>query len=156
MKSQTLISRRVFTLEHLKANKLRYLHNGNEDIVDSFVFEMEIKGPEGLDLPLALTMRQRFLFEIRILPVNDPPRLTGAFLVSFLGSKINIFGHAFNIYFSGSYLLWFFCLFLRSFSTGSVAMALASAKSNLMDCLIILHISFSTLNCVLLKKEKVP
>ena len=35
--------RRVFTLEHLKANKLRYLHNGNEDIVDSFVFEMEIK-----------------------------------------------------------------------------------------------------------------
>ena len=72
--------RRVFTLEHLKANKLRYLHNGNEDIVDSFVFEMEIKGPDGLDLPLALTMRQRFLFEIRILPVNDPPRLTGAFV----------------------------------------------------------------------------
>ena len=105
--------RRVFTLEHLKANKLRYLHNGNEDIVDSFVFEMEIKvviltithqkvlvinnpgfdddnhttsdldglqtiqGPDGLDLPLALTIRQRFLFEIRILPVNDPPRLTG-------------------------------------------------------------------------------
>ena len=105
--------RRVFTLEHLKANKLRYLHNGNEDIVDSFVFEMEIKvviltithkkvlvinnpgfdddnqttsdhdglqtiqGPDGLNLPLALTIRQRFLFEIRILPVNDPPRLTG-------------------------------------------------------------------------------
>ena len=98
----------MFTLEHLKANKLRYLHNGNEDIVDSFVFEMEIKvvistitkktiiddiimtiiqlvilmvltiqGPDGLDLPLALTIRQRFLFEIRILPVNDPPRLTG-------------------------------------------------------------------------------
>ena len=82
----TLICRRVFTLEHLKGNKLRYLHNGNEDIVDSFVFEMEIKGPDGLDLPLALTMRQRFLFEIRILPVNDPPRLTGAFV--FLDSRL--------------------------------------------------------------------
>ena len=91
MKSQTLISRRVFTLEHLKANKLRYLHNGNEDIVDSFVFEMEIKGPDGLDLPLALTMRQRFLFEIRILPVNDPPRLTGVFGCP--GSSIPDLGH---------------------------------------------------------------
>ena len=36
-----------------------------------------IQGPDGLNLPLALTIRQRFLFEIRILPVNDPPRLTG-------------------------------------------------------------------------------
>ena len=111
IKSQTLISRRVFTLEHLKANKLRYLHNGNEDIVDSFVFEMEIKGPDGLDLPLALTMRQRFLFEIRILPVNDPPRLTGVFLSTFLKVESILFGHAFNIYVSGSYLLWFFASF---------------------------------------------
>ena len=86
--------RRLFTLDHLRANKLKYLHNGNEDIVDRFVFEMEIQvsnfvffyliltkmpfqGVEGLALPPALTVRQRFLFEIRILPVNDPPRLTG-------------------------------------------------------------------------------
>jgi hypothetical protein len=58
-------------------NKLRYLHNGNEDIIDSFVFEIEIESPENHILPQALSMRQRFLFEIRILPVNDPPRLTG-------------------------------------------------------------------------------
>ena len=35
--------RRLFTLDHLTANKLKYIHNGNEDIVDRFVFEMEIQ-----------------------------------------------------------------------------------------------------------------
>ena len=35
--------KKVFSLEHLLGGRLRYLHNGNEDIVDSFVFEMEIE-----------------------------------------------------------------------------------------------------------------
>ena len=116
--------RRVFTLEHLKANKLRYLHNGNEDIVDSFVFEMEIKGPEGLDLPLALTMRQRFLFEIRILPVNDPPRLTGAKLL------FHISRSPFPKQLSGRCLPCFFVVFWLGFSNaGRVARASASATA---------------------------
>ena len=71
---------RGFTLEHLNHNKLAYRHNGLEDVVDSFVFEMEIEGPSHLDLPAALDIRQRFLFEIRVLPVNDPPRLTGVII----------------------------------------------------------------------------
>ena len=36
-----------------------------------------MQGVEGLALPPALRVRQRFLFEIRILPVNDPPALAG-------------------------------------------------------------------------------
>ena len=112
--------RRVFTLEHLKANKLRYLHNGNEDIVDSFVFEMEIKGPDGLDLPLALTMRQRFLFEIRILPVNDPPRLTGAFLFLKLFFMF-LWRHMVDVW-AG------FCHFWTCLSTGVSSGAMGSAS----------------------------
>ena len=40
---KSIKKKKVFSLEYLKASKLSYVHNGNEEIVDSFVFEMEIK-----------------------------------------------------------------------------------------------------------------
>ena len=69
--------KKYFTLQHLMQKKLNYIHNGKENIQDSFVFEIEIESPASNSLPEYLNMRQRFLFEIRILPVNDKPHLSG-------------------------------------------------------------------------------
>ena len=88
---QNFKKRKVFSLDHLTSNKIHYIHNGKENVVDSFVFEMEIKGPPGYVLPHYLTVRQRFLFEIRILPVNDKPKIKGtlgSILMMAAGSKM--------------------------------------------------------------------
>lgn len=88
---QNFKKKKVFSLDHLTSNKIQYIHNGKENVVDSFVFEMEIKGPPGYVLPHYLTVRQRFLFEIRILPVNDKPTISGtlgSILMMAAGSKM--------------------------------------------------------------------
>ena len=74
--------RKVFSLAQLRSNKVVYLHNGKENLGDSFVFEIEI---DSSDTPVSsqaalgslVTVRQRHLFEIRILPVNDKPVVRG-------------------------------------------------------------------------------
>ena len=74
--------RKVFSLAQLRSNKVVYLHNGKENLGDSFVFEIEI---DSSDTPVSsqaalgslMTVRQRHLFEIRILPVNDKPVVRG-------------------------------------------------------------------------------
>lgn len=72
--------RKVFSLAQLRSNKIVYIHNAKESVGDSFVFEIEID-PERLasetDLPPFLASRQRYFFQIRVLPVNDPPVLRG-------------------------------------------------------------------------------
>ena len=85
--------RKVFSLAVLNANTIRYIHNGKESVEDSFVFEIEIEGEPGVILPHYLTMRQRELFEIRILPVNDKPRISGTIGETLLlasGSKMQL------------------------------------------------------------------
>ena len=89
---QNFKKRKVFSLEHLISNKIQYTHNGKENVVDSFVFEIEIEpaSPKHV-LPHYLTVRQRFLFEIRILPVNDKPTIRGtlgSILMMAAGSKM--------------------------------------------------------------------
>ena len=74
--------KKVFSLDKLRSNKVVYLHNGKENVVDSFVFEIEIDRSSSdisvvSELPPVFSVRQRFLFEIRILPVNDKPVLRG-------------------------------------------------------------------------------
>ena len=70
--------KKVFSLDKLRSNKVVYLHNGKENVVDSFVFEIEIDRSHAgavSELPPVFSVRQRYLFEIRILPVNDKPVL---------------------------------------------------------------------------------
>ena len=69
--------RKVFSLAQLRSNKVVYLHNGKENLGDSFVFEIEIDSSDQAALGSLITVRQRHLFEIRILPVNDKPVVRG-------------------------------------------------------------------------------
>ena len=71
-------TQRLFSLDQLRSNKIKYSHNGKETVSDSFVFEMEIDtdaARPGQQLPAYFSSRQRYLFEIRVLPVNDKPQL---------------------------------------------------------------------------------
>lgn len=69
--------RKVFSLAQLRSNKIVYIHNAKESVGDSFVFEIEIDPGLESDLPPFLASRQRYFFQIRVLPVNDPPDLRG-------------------------------------------------------------------------------
>ena len=90
--------RKVFSLDQLRSNKIKYSHNGKETVSDSFVFEIEIDTTQDpAQLPSFLSSRQRYLFEIRVLPVNDKPVLRstlGSILTVASGSKIQ-FPHQF-------------------------------------------------------------
>ena len=91
--------RKVFSLDQLRSNKIKYSHNGKETVSDSFVFEIEIDTTQdpASQLPSFLSSRQRYLFEIRVLPVNDKPVLRstlGSILTVASGSKIQ-FPHQF-------------------------------------------------------------
>ena len=68
--------KKVFSLAQLRSNKVVYAHNGKESVADSFVFETQL--PDSEQLPAAAAAaRQRHLFQIRVLPVNDAPVLRG-------------------------------------------------------------------------------
>ena len=68
--------KKVFSLAQLRSNKVVYAHNGKEAVADSFVFETQL--PDSEQLPAAAAAaRQRHLFQIRVLPVNDAPVLRG-------------------------------------------------------------------------------
>lgn len=71
--------RKVFSLAQLTSNKIVYIHDGSETVGDTLVLEIEIDSDGAVsELPPLLTMRQRYLFEIRVLPVNDVPVLRGS------------------------------------------------------------------------------
>ena len=90
--------RKVFSLTQLRSNKVVYLHNGKENLGDSFVFEIEIDssdtaGSNQAALGSLMTVRQRHLFEIRILPVNDKPVVRGtlgSILMMAAGTKMTL------------------------------------------------------------------
>ena len=100
---QNIKKRKVFSLAQLRSNKVVYIHNGKENVGDSFVFEIEIEkssSGSGSRLPSdqeavasLLTVRQRYLFEIRILPVNDKPVVRGtlgSILMMAAGTKMTL------------------------------------------------------------------
>ena len=90
--------RKVFSLAQLRSNKVVYIHNGRENLGDSFVFEIEIDTSDTAGSNLAalgslMTVRQRHLFEIRILPVNDKPVVRGtlgSILMMAAGTKMTL------------------------------------------------------------------
>ena len=85
--------RKVFSLAQLRSNKVVYLHNGKENLGDSFVFEIEIDSSDQAALGSLITVRQRHLFEIRILPVNDKPVVRGtlgSILMMAAGTKMTL------------------------------------------------------------------
>ena len=101
---QNIKKRKVFSLAQLRSNKVVYIHNGKENVGDSFVFEIKIeksspgsssrlKAADEEALASLLTVRQRYLFEIRILPVNDVPVLRGTLgsvLMMAAGTKMTL------------------------------------------------------------------
>ena len=95
---QNIKKRKVFSLAQLRSNKVVYIHNGKENLADSFVFEIEIHTSDTAASNLAalgslLTVRQRHLFEIRILPVNDKPVVRGtlgSILMMAAGTKMTL------------------------------------------------------------------
>ena len=42
---QNIKKRKVFSLAQLRSNKVLYIHNGKENVGDSFVFEIKIEKP---------------------------------------------------------------------------------------------------------------
>ena len=90
--------RKVFSLAQLRSNKVVYIHNGKENLADSFVFEIEIDssdtaGSDRAALGSLMTVRQRHLFEIRILPGNDKPVVRGtlgSILMMAAGTKMTL------------------------------------------------------------------
>ena len=99
---QNIKKRKVFSLAQLRSNKVVYIHNGKEDVADSFVFEIEIErsvsssrlSPSEQEAVASLSaVRQRYLFEIRILPVNDVPVVRGTLgsvLMMAAGTKMTL------------------------------------------------------------------
>ena len=99
---QNIKKRKVFSLAQLRSNKVVYIHNGKEDVADSFVFEIEIErsvsssrlSPSEQEAVSSLSaVRQRYLFEIRILPVNDVPVVRGTLgsvLMMAAGTKMTL------------------------------------------------------------------
>ena len=97
---QNIKKRKVFSLAQLRSNKVLYIHNGKENVGDSFVFEIKIEkpGPGSISadheaVSSLMTVRQRYLFEIRILPVNDVPVVRGTLgsvLMMAAGTKMTL------------------------------------------------------------------
>ena len=54
---------------------MQYANDGSEFLQDSIVFEIEFSTTSGSALPDFLHMRQRFLLQISVRPLNDIPRL---------------------------------------------------------------------------------
>ncbi|XP_013793284.2 chondroitin sulfate proteoglycan 4-like, partial [Limulus polyphemus] len=68
------IADNIFTLLDLYTDKVRYTHDGSENHSDEFVTELEFRA-RNYRLPPFLEERHRFVFHIKVSPVNDPPRL---------------------------------------------------------------------------------
>ncbi|XP_068083524.1 chondroitin sulfate proteoglycan 4 [Anabrus simplex] len=68
--------RLAFTMLDLAKDKVRYLHDGSENLQDSIMFELELSAGTGFILPSYLQGRHRFVLPVNITPVNDPPSLT--------------------------------------------------------------------------------
>ena len=66
----------TFTLLDVHSDRVRYVHDGSETTRDSALLELELAPRAGFLLPSYLQKRQRFLLNIVVAPVNDPPQLS--------------------------------------------------------------------------------
>nr|XP_031529350.1 chondroitin sulfate proteoglycan 4-like [Vicugna pacos] len=79
---------KAFTLLDLSQGKVWYIHDGSEDPRDYFTFSVSSSSEK--EVPLYLQGHGSFVFNIIIVPVNDPPNLTlpeGSLLLVFENSK---------------------------------------------------------------------
>ncbi|XP_074214190.1 chondroitin sulfate proteoglycan 4-like isoform X2 [Camelus bactrianus] len=79
---------KAFTLLDLSQGKVWYIHDGSEDPRDYFTFSVSSSSEK--EVPLYLQRHGSFVFNIIIVPVNDPPNLMlpeGNLLLVFENSK---------------------------------------------------------------------
>jgi len=65
----------VFTLLDMGKDKVRFVHDGSENHLDSMELDLELNPGTGFTLPGYLQGRHRFVLPINITAVNDPPEL---------------------------------------------------------------------------------
>ncbi|GAB6023074.1 hypothetical protein CHUAL_007165 [Chamberlinius hualienensis] len=67
----------MFTLMDINNEKVRYIHDGSENHRDSITLELEFLTPNKKqgNFPYFFNEKQRFIFHISVLPVNDPPEI---------------------------------------------------------------------------------
>ncbi|XP_015997835.2 chondroitin sulfate proteoglycan 4 isoform X3 [Rousettus aegyptiacus] len=79
---------KAFTLLDLEQGKVRYVHDGSEETRDYFTFSVSSNSKE--EMPLYLQGHVPYVFNIIVIPVNDPPYLKlpeGNLLLLFEKSK---------------------------------------------------------------------
>jgi len=64
-----------FTMLDLSKDKVRYVHDGSENHLDSVEIELELSPGSGFTLPGYLQGRHKFVLPINVTAVNDPPEL---------------------------------------------------------------------------------
>ncbi|XP_012584168.1 PREDICTED: chondroitin sulfate proteoglycan 4 [Condylura cristata] len=66
-------ARKMFTLLDVVNRKVRFVHDGSEDLSDQLVLEVSVtaRGP----MPACLRRGQTYLLPVQIKPVNDPPHV---------------------------------------------------------------------------------
>lgn len=65
---------RMFNMLDLQTDKVKYVHNGNENFNDHATLDMQIYG-EAHKIPENILGKHRFLLHANITAINDPPRL---------------------------------------------------------------------------------
>ncbi|XP_059801868.1 chondroitin sulfate proteoglycan 4-like isoform X2 [Hypanus sabinus] len=67
-------SRKAFTLLDVISGYVKYHHDGSEVLHDQLILEVSIHSKE--EIPNCLKKGQHYIFNVSIVPVNDPPELT--------------------------------------------------------------------------------
>jgi len=66
----------TFTLLDVHSDRVRYVHDGSETTHDTVLLELELAPGDGFLLPSYLQKRRRFVLDVVVNPLNDPPQLT--------------------------------------------------------------------------------
>ncbi|KAK0091244.1 hypothetical protein PV326_003535 [Microctonus aethiopoides] len=72
---QATTTTRIFTLQDIHRNRIRYIHDGSENPKDFMILELKMTAGIGFTLPGYLHSRLRFSLYVNVIPVNDPPLL---------------------------------------------------------------------------------
>ncbi|XP_072348776.1 chondroitin sulfate proteoglycan 4-like [Scyliorhinus torazame] len=66
-------NRKAFTLLDVIHHHITYHHDGSEESLDQLVFDVSVHSKQ--EIPDCLRQGQRYMFSIKIIPINDPPEL---------------------------------------------------------------------------------
>ncbi|XP_051898550.1 chondroitin sulfate proteoglycan 4 [Pristis pectinata] len=66
--------RKAFTFLDVTRHHVKYHHDGSEGLFDQLIFEVSVHSKQ--EIPNCLKKGQRYIFNVTITPVNDPPELT--------------------------------------------------------------------------------